>query len=158
MKRNFKDGFSLIEVIIAMTIIVGTAMALVSTTIFTQKTSRSANAQTQATKLSEENVEQMRVLRDRKGFDSLTDGNCLTLDSSSTEFSNWSLAGCTTGENLTLGDIVFTRKIAICSTMSASCSGGANKKQVTVTVSWQEPGGTRSVSTVTYFSRSLSGS
>lgn len=152
MKRNFRSGLSLIEVVIAMAIIVVVAVALVSTTIFTQKTSRSASAQTQAAKLAEENIEQIRVLRDRKGFQALDVGSCLTLYAPSS-IALWDLVPCTLpdGEQITLGNFRFNRKVGV-------VNSGPDKKEVTVTVSWEEPGGIRTVSTVTYFSRTLTGS
>lgn len=152
MKRNFKFGQSLMEVVVAMGLVVIAVVALVSTTIFTQKSARSANAQVQATKLAEETIEQMRVLRDRKGYSAIFTGElCYMLDSSSTDLELWELAyPCITpeGEEITVGNVQLLRKIETSEIITA----GTVKKQVKVTVSWQESGGTRKVENVTFFS------
>lgn len=163
MKRNFKLGLSLIEVVIAMAIVVVVAVALVSTTIFTQKTSRSASAQIQAAKLAEENIEQLRVLRDRKGFDALHIRPCSILNASTSDIMLWNMdTACSSmnedsWEQIQLDNVLFRRKIAVCVNPGPFCNGSVDTKAVTVTVSWQEPGGTRSVSSVTYFSKSPGG-
>lgn len=133
------------EVVVAMGIVVVAVVALVSTVIFTQKSARSASAQTQATKLAEQTIEQMRVIRDRRDFGYLTDGPCFVLDATGADPNLWSLAACGTPPSFTLGNIDFTRSIAV-------EPAGSNKKKVTVSVSWQESGGTKKVENVTFFS------
>lgn len=151
MKRSFSAGQSLIEVVIALGIVVVGVVALVSTTIFTQKTARSANAQTQATKLAEESLEQIRVLRDRKGYGFLdTTSLCKVIDSSLPDPNNWQLNNCVSpGQTIVLDNISFARMIVI-----SEITPGV-KKMATVTVSWQESGGGRSVKNSTFLSNCL---
>lgn len=146
MKRRFKLGQSLLEVVVAMGLVIVAVVALVSTTIFTQKAARSANAQTQATKLAEESIEQIRVIRDRRDFDYLPIGLCFVLNATDPDPNVWSLSTCGTPPSVTLGNTVFTRSIVVDSVT-------ASKKKVTVSVSWLESGGTRKVENVTFFSK-----
>lgn len=154
MKRSFKFGQSLIEVVIAVGIVAIAVVALVSAIIFTQKTARSANAQIQATKLAEASIEEIRVLRDRKGYAYLeTTGTCKVIDSSLPEPSNWLLNNCVPpGETIVLENISFARMIVI------SEPNPGVKKMATVTVSWQESGGERSVKNSTFLSNCLGAS
>ena len=145
MKGKFKPGQSLMEVVVAMGLVVVAVVALVSTTIFTQKAARSANAQTQATKLAEESIEQLRVIRDRRGFGYLVASTCYILNATDPDPNSWSLTICGTPPSFTLGNIEFVRSIDV-------VDDGANKKKVTVSVSWQESGGTKKVENVTFFS------
>lgn len=151
MKRSFKPGQSLMEVVVAMGLVIIAVVALVSTTIFTQKSARSANAQVLATKLAEENIEQIRVLRDRKGYDALLTGACYTFNAPAGNLELWSMVTCTApeGETITQENIRFFRKIMT----SEITTGGTVKKQVNVEVSWQESGGIRKVENVTFFSK-----
>lgn len=151
MRRNFRLGQSLMEVVVAMGLVIIAVVALVSTTIFTQKSARSANAQVQATKLAEETIEQMRVLRDRKGYSAIVIGQpCYMFFAPTTDLELWKLDPCMppSGEIISEDNIEFTRKIET----SEINSGGTVKKQVKVTVSWLESGGTRKVENVTFFS------
>lgn len=142
------SGQSLIEVVVALAVVSLLAIALITSTLITQKTSRNAANETQATKLGQQNIEQVRVFRDRKGFSVLGNGSCFTLNTTNAEPTLWSMDACSgataNGEVLTLSNTVFTRKIAI-STFGTS-------KQVTVTVTWQDAGNTRTVSNVTILS------
>lgn len=149
MKRSFKPGQSLMEVVVAMGLVVIAAVALVSTTIFTQKSARSASAQTQATKLTEESIEQIRVIRDRKEYGALGVGSCKVIALSS-DPNNWLLKDCVppgVPETIVLGNISFTRRIDISEIVLDA------KKKATVIVSWQESGGTRKVENITFFSK-----
>ena len=146
-------GQSLIEVVIAMAVIVGLAVALVTTTLVVQKTSRTARNNTQATKLVQQNIEQVRVYRDRKGYASIPDGgSCYTLSSGDPDPLIWFFSAsfdCLTGsgQQITLGKTNFDRKIKI--------ETDASIKKVTVTVSWTDSGGTQSVSNQTILSAGL---
>ncbi len=148
MKRNFSPGQTLMEVVIAMALIVVASIALVSTSIFTQKTSRSANAQTQATKLAEESIEQIRVVRDRRGYGFLSTGACKVVNSTSADPNNWFVTDCVLpGEQISLvNNITFNRRIDI-----SEITAGV-KKKATVYVTWQESGGTNIVESTTFLS------
>ena len=143
-------GQSLIEVVIAMAVIVGLAVALVTMTLVVQKASRSARNNTQATKLVQQNIEQVRVFRDRKGYASIPDGgNCYILSSDDPDPLNWSFSAsfdCLTesGQQITLDKTDFDRKIKI--------ETDASIKKVTVIVSWTDSGGIQSVSNQTILS------
>ena len=145
-------GQSLIEVVIAMAVIVGLAVALVTTTLVVQKASRTAKNNTQATKLVQQNIEQVRVYRDRKGYASIPDGgSCYTLSSGDPDPLSWFFSAsfdCSgSGQQITLGKTNFDRKIKI--------ETDASTKKVTVTVSWTDSGGTQSVSNQTILSAGL---
>lgn len=165
MKRNYKTGQSLMEVVVAMALVIAAAIALVATSIFTQKTSRSANAQTQATKLVEENIEQIRVLRDRKGYGAIDFNlSCMVLlpIPSGSNIDSWRLSPCSSSTTppTTNGEVIapssnnltsFIRRVSV-------LNSGPDKKEVKVSVFWEESGGTKSVSSVTFFSRCFGGS
>lgn len=149
LHRLVVSGQSLVEVVVALGVVVVLAVGLITASLVTQRASRSAQNNTQATKLVQENIEQIRVFRDRKGFTALSDGSCLTLDTINSNPLFWTLAACSgataTGELKTLGNLDFRRKIII-STPSV------NKKQIDVTVQWNDSGGLQSVSNRTFLS------
>lgn len=60
-----KNGQSLIEVLVAVGVATLLGIALVSTAVLTQKTSRSTQNTAYATKLAQEMVEQLRIFRDQ---------------------------------------------------------------------------------------------
>ena len=144
---------SLIEVVIAMAVIVGFAVALVTTTLVVQKASRTSKNNSQATKLVQQNIEQVRIFRDRKGYVAIPDGgNCYILSSGDPDPLNWSFStsfNCLTGsgQQITLDKTNFDRKIKI--------ETVASTKKVTVTVSWTDSSGTQSVSNQTILSEGL---
>ena len=157
MSKNKPDtrffGQSLIEVVIAMAVIVGLAVALVTTTLVVQKASRTSKNNSQATKLVQQNIEQIRILRDRKGFTVLTNNNCWVLiNTTDADPNNWDLAttpSVACPELVVLNQVVFNRSLKI--------EDGANpdQKKITVTVSWTDSGGTQSVSNQTILSEGL---
>lgn len=144
-------GQSLVEVVVALGVVAALAVALVTTSLVTQRTSLQAKNNTQATKLAQQTIEQMRVLRDRKGFDSLSTGSCFTLNTTNSDPAMWTLPACSgatlNGEVVTLNNTDFRRKIAI-----ATPSGTANQKQVIVTVEWTDSGGNQKVTNTTILS------
>lgn len=144
-KRN--RGQSLIEVIVALGIVVVLATALITSGLITQRSSRAAKNSAQAARLAEENAEQIRVFRDRKGFSALPGGTCFVLDATSSDPLNWSFgsSGCPQGELVVLDNTNFRRKISI-------TADGATRKDIVVTVSWQETGGTQTVTNETILS------
>ncbi|OGE08917.1 hypothetical protein A3A60_01010 [Candidatus Curtissbacteria bacterium RIFCSPLOWO2_01_FULL_42_26] len=141
-----RRGQSLIEVVVSAGISVILAIALISTSLIVQKSARAAKNNTQATKLAQESIEQMRVFRDRKGFDALTISTCLALkDADQADISMWSLtevAGCSES----IAGTFFKREISI-------QDKGINNKLVTVNIKWSESGGEKFVSSQTILSK-----
>lgn len=139
-------GQSLIEVVVSAGIAVVLAIALISTSLIVQKSARVAKNNAQATKLAQESIEQMRVFRDRKGFDALTRSPCLVLkDADKPDFSKWNLVdlvGCPES----IAGTPFKREISI-------QDSSASNKLVTVTIKWSESGGEKSVSSQTILSK-----
>ena len=144
-----KSGQSLVEVVVALGVVVALAMSLITASLVTQRTSQQAKNNTQATNLVQQNIEQMRVFRDRRGFDVLANGACWTLTSSDPDPANWSLSS-SCPESITLSNTVFSRSIVI--------ANGANSNQrvVTVTVTWTDSGGLQTIQNTTVLSNCLS--
>ena len=92
-------------------------------------------------------MEKIRVFRDRKGFNSLGANTCLILDSSNVDPANWVLnSNCVNGEIISNNNTNFERKIEIADTSPTA-------KLVTVTVTWNEPGGAQTVKQQTFLSQ-----
>ena len=144
---NLLRGQSLIEVVIGAGISVILAIALISTSLIVQKTARAAKNNTQATKLAQETIEQLRVLRDRKGFAEITSGDCQGLnDTQADEPSSWYLTSdCGQPVNVGASGTKFSRKISVIEY--------GNNKTITVKVSWEESGGQKFVSSQTILSK-----
>jgi Tfp pilus assembly protein PilV len=140
----------LIEVIVSVGIAVILAIALISAGLITNKTARFARNNTQATKLAEQYIEQVRVYRDRRGISTLLTkvNGVYCIDSSSADPSLWDLV-TTPCPTVTLNGIDFSRSIIIAET---SPSDPTHKKLVSATVTWSESGGTQSVATQTILS------
>ena len=144
--RKLTKGQSLIEVLVSITIVVMLAVSLITTTLITQKTSRSARDNTVAAKLAQEYIEQARVIRDNKGFSAISDG-CYVINGS--DPNTWQLVSCVPGDKPVLNNVTFTRKIDV--------SGRNDKsKQVKVTVNWTDSSGTRTVTNTTILSDCVS--
>src|SRR3989344_6045766 len=86
-----KSGQSLIEVVVSAVISVILAIALISTSLIVQKTARAAKNNTQATKLAQETIEQLRVMRDRKDFAAIASGDCQGLNAQADDPSSWNM-------------------------------------------------------------------
>src|SRR4030043_1679287 len=143
-------GQSLIEVIVSMGIAVLLAVALITTSLITQKGSRSARNNLQATKLVQQYIEQIKVFREKQGFSSLING-CGKLNTADPDPKNWVwdhevCPGGTITDPLTLDKTEFTRKLEI-STYTT------NTKLITVTVTWNESNGLQTVQNKTYLSK-----
>ncbi|OGD87217.1 hypothetical protein A2870_03660 [Candidatus Curtissbacteria bacterium RIFCSPHIGHO2_01_FULL_41_11] len=149
-----KKGQSLIEVVIALAVVVALAISLVTASLITQRTSRSASNNTEATKLALQTIEQIRALRDRKGFAELVNNtglSCKRLLMPASDPKDWSLTATgTCPENIT--STIFARAIFIEDDNPSS----ANRRKVTVTISWDESSGTQSVTNVTKLSNCVS--
>ena len=141
-----KSGQTLIEVVVAAGITVILAAALISTSLIVQKSARAAKNNTQATKLAQETIEQLRVMRDRQTFEAIKISSCEGLDTQGDDPANWKfVAEC--GQNVTsaTSSTKFSRKISV-------IQNGDNKT-ITVTISWDEAGGQKSVSSQTFLSQ-----
>lgn len=146
MRKNLsvKNGQSMIEVVVGIAVVVVLAISLITTTLITQKTASSAKNNSQATKLAQQSIEQVRIFRDRKGFNLLpTTNGCYNLNVSDTNPSLWTFSAlydCTSGtaEPITLDNIIFSRKIQFAYVSST-------QKNVVVTVTWTESAGQQSV-------------
>lgn len=165
MKLKYKNrlsatekGQSLIEVLVAFTVSIIVGIALVSAGLATQRSSISARNKSQATKLAQEYLEQVRLIRDVKGYNTLFPAGftnaCYSVNTASgTDPSSWSLAyvaaTCTStqGESFPLNSTNFYRKVTI-----SDVAGGLAKK-VVVDVSWTEGTNARSVSEETTLSK-----
>lgn len=145
-KCKVRGGQSLIEVVIALAVVVALAISLVTTTLITQKTSRQARNNTEASKLVQQNIEQIRVFRDRKGLTAFpADGACYVLVTVDPNPSNWSFNSgvgiCP--EVITIDNVAFSRSIQI-------QTSSTNKKLITVTATWVDSGGTETVKNQTF--------
>lgn len=158
--NNLEAGQSMIEVVVGLSVATLLAVALITATIYTQKLSRSAKNGTQATKIAQEAIEQMRVIRDRKGYsyistrhDSADFGSkILTVDP---DPANWVLtaAAACPAETIQYASTepVFSRCITV------QDGNNDNQKKITVTVTWTEAAvegsGARQVVNTTFLSK-----
>lgn len=144
---HFRNGQSLIEVIVSLAVVIVLAISLVTTNLITQKASRSAKNNTQATKLVQENIEQLRILRDRKGFIVLGDGACMIMSTpNANDPLTWGVTSTGCPQTITLNNTVFSRSISISSTNPGF------EKSMTVTVTWVDSSGTQKVENTTFLS------
>lgn len=153
MKNRF--GQSLIEVVIALAVVVALAISLVTASLVTQRTSRSASSNTEATKLVQQLIEQVRVMRDRKGFVSLVNNNYSCIKNTNQDPLNWAFetmaSNCPNSGLVTLANVVFTPSIVI-----SNGTDPAKQKKIKVTVSWTDSSGIQSVSNDTVLSNCVS--
>jgi len=141
MQKNFKKGFMMVEVIIAISIIVVSILAAMSVTQKSIYVARQSLHVSQATFLLEEGAEAVRIVRDNawSNISSLTIGTDYYPTFSG---GTWILS--TTPS--TIG--IFTRKINMANvnrnvTTGDIASSGVNDsgtKLITITVSWTEGG------------------
>jgi len=141
-----RRGQSLIEVVIAMAVIVGLAVALVTTTLVVQRASRTAKNTSQATKLVQQNIEQVRILRDRQGFASLANNDCWVLtNTADINPNNWKLANNSSDPSVDCPESVLLNQVVFDRSLKIEIGANSDQKKVTVTVSWTDSGGTQSV-------------
>ncbi len=154
LTRNLMRGQSLIEVLVAFGVVVMVGMALITASLATQRTSISARNKSQATELAQQYLEQVRVIRDVKGFSVPVTG-CRTIDySTSSNPALWAISSgvCTglapaDGEQVTLNNIIYYRKVNF-SVITTNLSTKA-----VVKVDWKEGTNDRSVSNETIISK-----
>ncbi len=157
---KFRMGQSLIEVVVALAVVVMLAISLVTTTLLVQKASKNARNSTQATKLVQQNIEQVRIFRDRNsgGFDALPSSGCYWINTAGADPATWSLialSSClstppTGAEVLSLNNTTFSRWLAFTAPTST-------EKTLTVTVSWVDSSGVQQVSNSTFLSKPCTG-
>ena len=152
LKNTFFRGQSLVEVVVSIGIAVMLAISLITTSLITQKSARSARNNTQATKLVQQTLEQLRVFRDRKGFTALPSvppptPTCFTFSTPDlNDPTTWTLGStvCTSLQTIPLDTTNFLRKIEM-----VNQGASAEKRLITVTINWDESGQTRSVKSQT---------
>jgi len=162
---NSGKGQSLIEVVIGVGVAVMLAISLITTSLITQRTARSARNNTQATKLAQGYIEEIRAYRDRKGFSALSaPGDCITIVKSYTppasptseqiDPAGWSLSApnciAPVGELNTLNGVNFYRYLKFEDDISVS---PVVKKTITVTVKWNETSGDKIVTSQTILTK-----
>lgn len=137
----------MIEVVIGIAVVVVLAISLITTTLITQKTATSAKNNSQATKLAQKTSEEIRIYRDRVGFNSTKFSSlngCYKLVVTNSDPSLWDFPrvgdDCTTvtGDEILLDNVKFDRKIQIVDKSST-------EKETTVTITWTESAGVQSV-------------
>lgn len=159
------SGQSMIEVVVGIGVATLLSVALISTSIYTQKLSRSAKNNTQATKLAQESIEKVRIFRDRKlnGFTSLPASGCATLDSTNADPGLWSLSTITCPslplasgttppgvQTVVLDQVTFIRWLQF-------ANPTPSKKTVVVNVAWQEATSWQLVTNTTFLSNTCTG-
>lgn len=139
-------GQTIIELLVGLGIAIILAVSLVSANLVVQKAARITRNNTVATKLAQENTEQIRVFRDRRGFGALitnTITGCQKLtNTNDSNVNNWvlTLTDPCTPEQIIVNNVTFSRKILI-----AAIPLSINKL-VTITVTWDDAGGLKTVS------------
>ena len=163
VKCQMSNGQSLIEVVIALGVLIALAVSLVATSLITQKSARNAKNNTQATKLVQQSIEQLRIFRDRQGFSALVNSDCWDMiNTSDVDVANWKLANSTSSPSSTCPGVItldktdFSRKIII--ENPPSPLDPLKAKKITVTVEWTDSGGTQKVSNVTNLSNCVTAS
>ncbi len=147
MKKHL-SGQSLIEVIVSVGIAVVLAIAVISASLVSNKTARTAKTSTQATKLAEEYIEQIRVFRDRKGYSALSnEPTCYRINMPDPDPTNWSLTTSGCPQTVNQSGIDFSRSLIIADGSSA------NTKLITAKVTWVDSGGTQTVTSQTILSQ-----
>lgn len=152
MRRSCKNGQSLLEVVISVAIAAILAIALVTTTLITQRTSESAKNNTIATKLAQDGIEQIRVFRDRNGYDLLINGSCYVVSTITNADGTrvWKLYTSPCPELKQIDNMAFYRKLSIENNPSDPLG---NTKLIKVEVTWQDPQGNQSIKSETILSQ-----
>lgn len=131
MKGNYAHGFSVVEVLLAVSIFALIVTALFGAYFYGQEASVLAGNRTRAAIFAEEGLEAARNIRDA-GFVNLTDGT----HGLSIAGNQWTFSGSSDTSG------IFTRSIAVSSLDS-------HRKQVTSTVTWQQNPQRTGVATLT---------
>src|SRR3990167_9633454 len=113
-RQKLVTGQSLVEVVVSIGIAVILAISLITTSLITQKSSRSARNNTQATKLVQQTLEQLRVYRDRHGFDALPAAAaniCIDFNADTSDPSSWSWTAPVCPNFEPVPNTIFSRQI-----------------------------------------------
>ncbi len=158
MKRNYKKGAALAEVLVAVFIFSVILMVLISANNLYLKSASSNISSAQAAYLAEEGIEAIHTIRDRSwtSFYALSTTTDLYLYFSATS-SSWNLSSSATSTG------IFTRKIRIypvlrdntshqISTSTINTTNDINTRYASSSVSWLDGGKTKSNSLTAYFS------
>jgi type II secretory pathway pseudopilin PulG len=154
-KYTAQAGFTIIEILVACSIMTITAFALLSAASKGVEVSNQALRETQATYLLEEGVEAVTSIRDENWstISGLTDGATYYL-SYDTASNIWSLSTTPSG----LIDPLFTRSVVLETAnrdsnydIAATGTPDPRTKEVTVTVSWPASDGTTLSRTMSFY-------
>jgi len=128
IKKLGQKGFSVVEVLLATTLFGFLVVAVIGAVIYGRASAANAGERMRATQIADEGIEVLRNLRDNS-FVNLNAGTYGLQQSSG----QWSLAGTSdvTG--------IFTRTVTIANT-------DANRRAVTVTVTWPQGSSTAQLS------------
>lgn len=152
-------GQTLIEVLIAFAVTVIIGVGLISVGLATQKAAAGARNESQATKLAQEYIENLRVMRDAKGWtvfaQPITGNGQYRINipaGSETNVANWTLASSSTttgceeaapsvmrGDKITVDKVDFCRKITVSNYSTTTLSWNFK-----VEVGWKEGNNVRS--------------
>ena len=138
-----QKGQTLIEIVTTLGLILIVITALIGMGIVALKTSSSARNRTVAGKLAGEEMELVRAYRDSQGFSNLSDYTTSCGGSNKCHTDGSTIT--TDKEIITVAEVQFKRWFNLESV-------GTNKLKVTVNVTWEETGGTKSVQVVSYLS------
>jgi len=134
--RNKQHGFSLVEVIISITLITMVILAFNQLAIFSFRNWENAENRTVAYNLIQSRIEELHNLRD---------GNISNADPAVIWYSN--IVSATT--STPVGGKTYTITTAI-SPLTVSFTSNDSKRKVVVTVTWTERSGPKSLSSTTY--------
>ncbi|MBI4037895.1 hypothetical protein HY382_02525 [Candidatus Curtissbacteria bacterium] len=157
MKKS-KYGQSMIEVVVGVGVAVLLGVSLITTTLITQRTARSARNNTQASKLVQGYTEKMRIIRDRQGFDTLTakvnsanNAACSYINDADTNITLWFLVSCPDprGYPLTLDKTTFYQKVKINGALPLS----GDKVDFLIAVEWDEQGAAKKIESQAFLTR-----
>ena len=158
MRSKIKNGFGLLEIVIAVAIIGGTIFSLAYVFLISNKLEARASNQIRANFLAEEGLEALRFLRDKSWSINLAGLNAATTYYLSFNASNssWNV----TTSNPGLIDGLYARSFGVEAVNRNGSddivgSGGtldSNTKKFTVNVAWQERGAYFTTTLGTYLS------
>ncbi len=162
--KNNKKGFSVIELMVAITILVVVVIVFYQVAAFSLRALKGSINETKAGYLAQEGVEAVRNIRDQVEWDDGGDGKIGIGEFSVVNIyypiisaNNWELTTTDPG----ILDIFFTREITFANLSRDPATDDIedvynpvnddeNSKKVTVKVSWQEGGENKDVTLVTY--------
>lgn len=148
----------MIEVVVGVGIAVLLGVSLITTTLITQRTARSARNNTQASKLAQEYVEKMRIIRDRQSFDTLVakvnaanNATCSYINDTDANLILWTLVSCSDprGKALALDKTTFYQRVMINGLLPVS----GNKIDFRIIVEWDEQGSAKKIETQSFLTR-----